>query len=246
MRALWLAVALCCALVATATTGFAAFAVPPIQGHVTDTAGALSPAERGDLEQRLTRAMESSGAEVAVLVVPSLEGDAIEDVAYKTFNTWKIGRAKLDNGILLVIAREEHRVRIETGKGAGGQLTDLQSSDIIEHKIAPRLREGRTHDAIADGVDAIVEAIAAGGGPPKASGQPPPAWIIILIAILIVGFIVARVLFGPGPFFWGGGGGGNGWRGGGGGGWGGGGGGGGGGYSGGGGQSGGGGASGGW
>jgi len=241
MRPLWLALLLGLGLFTLARTG-AAFDVPPIQGHITDTAGALTPEERAELEQRLTRYMDASGVEIAVFVAGSLQGETIEDVAYATFNAWKIGRAKLDNGVLLVIAPRERRIRIETGKGVGGQLTDLQASDIIDHRIAPQLRAGRTHDAIADGVDAIAAALGSPGAPPPRASPLPKGYVIGFVVFLVIVLALLRRFVG-GPFFWWGGGGGGGFGGGrGGGGFGGGGSG--GGYSGGGGSSGGGGASG--
>jgi uncharacterized protein len=241
-RAVWFASLALVAQLLIAASARATFVVPAIQGHVTDGAGVLSAQERADIEQRLTRYMGASGAEIAVFVPASLAGETVEDVAYKTFNAWGIGREKLDNGVLLVIAPAEHRVRIETGKGIGGQLTDLQASDIIEHKIAPRLREGRYHDAIVDGVDAI--ALALGAKSTREPSMPsPPVFAPMLVVLLLIGFLLLRVFFG-GPFvFWRGRGGRAGRGGGAGGGFSGGGG---GGYSGGGGRSGGGGASGGW
>jgi len=234
MRPFWLAALSCLALLLAAPGARAAFVVPPIQGHVTDTAGILSSDERADLEQRLTRWMDQDGVEIGVFVAGSLEGETIEDVAYKTFNSWRIGREKLDNGVLLVIAPKEHRARIETGKGIGGELTDLQASDIIQTRIAPRLREGHYHDAIADGTDAI--AVALGSTQAPAAQKMPTYAPFAFIGILVL-FVLLRFLFFRGRpfFFWGGPGGGFGGGGGGGGG-----------FSGGGGRSGGGGASGSW
>src|SRR6185503_6999677 len=104
---------------------------------------------------------------------PSLDGEAIEDVAFATFNEWKLGKKGADNGVLLVIAPAERRVRIETGKGVGGDLTDLQSNDIIRKDIAPLLKEDRFHDAIASGATAIAEALRPGAAPRPQ--QAPPA-----------------------------------------------------------------------
>jgi uncharacterized protein len=240
MRSLWLAAIAGLAILFSSTgAGASTFVVPPIQGHVTDTAGVLSPEDRAALEQRLTRTMDESGREIAVFVVGSLQGETIEDVAYQTFNAWRIGRDKLDNGVLLVIAPQERRIRIETGKGVGGQLTDLQASDIIEHRIAPKLREGSYRAAIDAGIDGIAEALDAIPG--RSQHLDPPMTFLTIGAVLVfIVIVLIRLRFGSGIFFWGGGGRGGGL---GGGGWGGGGG---GGYSGGGGRSGGGGASGGW
>jgi uncharacterized protein len=237
MRAAWIALLTCLALLLSASSALAGFVVPPIQGHVTDTAGVLRQEDRAELEQRLAEHMARSGAEIAVFVVGSLESQSIEDVAYTTFNTWRIGRSSLDNGVLLVIAPKERRIRIETGKGVGGRLTDLQASDIIEHRIAPQLRNGRYREAITDGTDAIAEAL--GSQPTQGpSAYAPPAYVSILVLVVVIVIVLLRLYLG-GPFFWWTGGGGRGrgiWKGGGGGG----------GYSGGGGRSGGGGASGGW
>jgi uncharacterized protein len=234
MRAVWVALVACVALFLSAPNARASFVAPPIEGHVTDTAGVLKQEERAELEFRLTEYYSRSGVEIAAFVAGSLQGQSIEDAAYTTFNTWRVGRAGLDNGVLLVIAPNERRIRIETGKGVGGQLTDLQASDIIEHRIAPQLRAGRYRDAIADGTDAIAAAL---GSQPTLgpSVQAPPMYVGVLVILAFIAIALLRARFGWPLFWWGGGSRrGGGFRGGGGG------------YSGGGGRSGGGGASGSW
>jgi uncharacterized protein len=237
MRPLWVATLVCVALLFGASRARAAFVVPPIQGHVTDTAGVLSADEHAELEQRLTGLMNQKGVEIGVLIVGAMEGETVEDVAYKTFNAWRIGRDKLDNGVLLVIAPNEHAIRIETGKGIGGELTDLQASDIIENRVAPQLRRGHYRDAVADGTDAIASALGSTQTPASPTAQPAPHYVTFGTIALFVLIALVRLVFfrGRGIFFWGGGGGGMGGGAGGGGG-----------YAGGGGRSGGGGASGGW
>ncbi|MGD0674561.1 MAG: TPM domain-containing protein [Polyangiaceae bacterium] len=188
MRAVWLASIACFVFFFAAPGAEAAFKVPPIEGHLTDAAGLLSPEQQSEIEQRLSLAMDQSGVEVAVFIVDSLQGETIEDVAYQTFNTWKIGRDKLDNGVLLVIAPKERRIRIETGKGIGGEMTDLQASDIIEHRIAPRLREGMVQAAIDSGIEGIVATL----GAPRA--QPSGA-------LGIGGARISPSPFGFGGFF---------------------------------------------
>jgi uncharacterized protein len=97
----------------------AAFTPPELHGHVKDTAGVLTPAEVSTLDAKLNQARVTSGFAVVVFIVGSLEGESIEDVAFTTFNTWKVGAAKEDDGVLLVIAPKERKTRIETGKGVG-------------------------------------------------------------------------------------------------------------------------------
>lgn len=160
-------VALAVALVSTLAF---AYEPPPLRGRINDYAGKLSPQEVARLERKLADEQNATGNEIVVFLVPTLDGEAIEDVAYETFNTWKIGQKGADNGVLLVIAPAERRVRIETGKGVGGALTDVQAGRIIREVVAPRLREDRFYDAIDAGTSAIAEALRVGGTEGKPHG----------------------------------------------------------------------------
>jgi uncharacterized membrane protein YgcG len=149
-----------CATVLLAVPGWAlGYTPPPIKGHVTDTAGKLAPADVARLEAKLAGYRQCSTNHLAVFLTPSLEGQTIEDVAYGAFNTWKLGEAGKDNGVLLVIAPSERKVRIETGRGVGGKLTDLQSSDIIRTRVSPHLAAGDFAGAIDDGTNGIEQAL---------------------------------------------------------------------------------------
>jgi uncharacterized protein len=174
----------------------AAFKPPPIQGHITDTAGVLSPSDRAFLEDRLESYRQRTGNEIAVLVVGSLEGENIDDVAYTTFNTWHLGQRGRDNGVLLVIAPRERRVRIETGKGVGGDLPDLRANDIIRRDIAPLLRQNRFRDAIVAGTDAIANSLAAGprpARPPAEGGRGSNACVaLFFLAIVLLMLFASR------------------------------------------------------
>ncbi len=202
-----------------------AFQPPPLVGHVVDTSGKLEAGDVSYLEGRLEEVNAKTGFEIAVLVTGSLDGETIDDVAYTTFNTWGVGHAGRDDGVLLVIALADRKVRIETGKGVGGLLTDLQSSDIIEHTIGPRLADGHVREAIDDGTQAIAQDL--GAGSPTADKSPPHAapglWkvllfvglalVVILLAIVSPGFrqmLFLALAFGGRSFFGGGGGGGGG------------------------------------
>lgn len=105
----------------------APFVVPKLEGRVTDLAGKLTTSERAAIENDLAAFDRATTNEIAVLVLPSLLGHSIEDAAYATANAWKLGKRGADNGVLLVIAVAERRVRIETGRGIGGALTDLRA-----------------------------------------------------------------------------------------------------------------------
>jgi uncharacterized membrane protein YgcG len=140
-----------------------AYVPPPLVGAVNDTANLLSKEQRQALEERLAAHRKAHGHEVVVFTLPTLGGESIEDVAYGAFNTWKVGRKGKDDGVLLVIATGERRTRIETGKGVGGEITDLQSKRILSERVGPRMKEGNPARAIADGVDSILSLLL--GGP---------------------------------------------------------------------------------
>lgn len=189
----WFAAALAAvALLLAAGPALAAFTPPPLDGHVVDTAGKLTQAERLALDAKLDDVRRRTGFEIVAFVVGSLEGEPIEDVAHKAFNTWKVGREKLDNGVLLVIAPAERRVRIETGKGVGGALTDLQSNDIIRQRIAPLLQQERFADAVDQGTDGIVQTLVAGS--PDAKPPPPRGPDLVKVGIGAGGLLLVIFL----------------------------------------------------
>ncbi len=143
-----------------------AYVPPPLEGAVTDTSGKLSAEEKKAIEERLAAYRARTTNEVVVFLVGSLGGETVEDVAYGAFNTWKIGKHGKDNGVLLVIAPADRRMRIETGKGIGDKLTDLESGRILRERIAPFLKQERWADAVGAGVDAIEAALDGRPAPP--------------------------------------------------------------------------------
>ncbi len=177
-----------------------AYTPPPIQGHVTDTAGKLTPGEVLALDAKLSRVRKETGNEIAVFLLPSLGSDTIEDVAYATFNAWKVGQKGADNGILLVIAPGDRKVRIEAGKGVGGALPDLKANEIIRSKIGPLLKQDRFREGIDQGTDAIAEAlkpVVAPTAPVVAPSAPLSVggWIGLIVAGLVLFGIGAFVVF---------------------------------------------------
>jgi uncharacterized protein len=147
-----------------------AYTPPRLDGHVVDAAGKLSPEQRLRIDEKLDRLRRTSGFAIVVFLPASLEGQTIEDVAYDTFNAWGVGAKDRDDGVLLVVATAERRVRIETGKGVGGELTDLQSSEIIRG-MAPLLRAERYYEAVDGATDAIARALAGEGAGATAQGK---------------------------------------------------------------------------
>jgi len=135
-----------------------ALAVPPYQGYVTDLAGMISPGERQRLEQTLLAFEQSDSTQIAVLTIPSLEGDALEEFSIRTVEAWKIGQKGKDNGVLLVVSKAERKARIEVGRGLEGVLTDLLAGRIVDQVITPRFKAGQIDEGFEAGISAIISA----------------------------------------------------------------------------------------
>jgi uncharacterized protein len=140
-------------------SGAVALEVPFLAGRVNDQAGMLGEAFVVALERQLQELEEETGAQVAVLTVASLEGDPIEDFSIRVVETWKLGRAEADDGVLILIARDDRRMRIEVGYGLEGVLTDAQSGRIIDRLMKPRFRAGDFDGGVGAAVDAVAAAI---------------------------------------------------------------------------------------
>jgi uncharacterized membrane protein YgcG len=140
------------------TTSVLAFTppAPPANGwYVVDQAGKLSASQKQKLNHKIEAFNQSTKNEFGVLILASMDGASIEDVANTTFKAWGIGKKGLDNGVLMVISVAERKSRIETGKGVEGELTDLQCNDILRHKLAPHLKRGDFYGGISASLNAI-------------------------------------------------------------------------------------------
>src|SRR5687767_3200422 len=183
-------------LVALAAIAQDAVPVPKLATRVTDQTGTLSVEQRDALEAKLRAFEESKGSQVAVLLVPTLGGEAIEDFAGRVADSWQLGRKGVDDGVLFVIALQERRMRIHTGRGVQGTLTDALSKRIVAEIVAPHFRAGDFPGGIAAGVDAILKAIE-GEGLPAPSRKPTsagPGGIPDYANFLIVGFFLVPVV----------------------------------------------------
>jgi uncharacterized protein len=157
-------------LVCWAFAAFADVAVPPLSGRVVDQTGTLSSGDIAALTQTL-RALElRKGSQVAVLIVPTTQPETIEQYSIRAAEAWKIGRKKIDDGALLVIAKNDRKLRIEVGYGLEGALNDVTAKRIIDEIITPKFRSGDFAGGISEGVDRIVGVI---DGEPLPA--PPPA-----------------------------------------------------------------------
>ncbi len=147
--------------------------VPFLGGRVNDTAEMLSFGTVNELEMMLQAEEDSTSNQVVVLTIPALEDLSLEEYSMKVVETWKLGQADKDNGVLLLIVRDDRKIRIEVGDGLEGVLTDAVSGSIIRHEITPRFREGNFDEGVKAGVTAIVGAI--GGAYVATTDEEEPA-----------------------------------------------------------------------
>jgi uncharacterized protein len=130
---------------------------PPLTGQVVDTANLLSPEQRADLTAKLQALEQQSSHQMVVVTVPDLQGYEIEDYGYKLGRAWGIGQKKVDDGLLLIVAPKERKVRIEVGYGLEPIVTDALSSVIIQNQILPAFRKGDMQGGIVAGANALVD-----------------------------------------------------------------------------------------
>ncbi|WP_130908948.1 TPM domain-containing protein [Pseudomonas antarctica] len=143
----------------------AALTFPPLTGRVVDSGQMIDPATRAQITQQLELLEHKSGDQIVVVTVPDLQGVTIEDYGYQLGRQWGIGQKGKDNGALLIVARDEHKLRIEVGYGLEGVLTDAQSWVIINQVIAPKFKAGNYSQGVSDGVAAMLQVV---GGEPLA------------------------------------------------------------------------------
>src|ERR1700748_1972068 len=134
-------------------------AVPPLSGRVVDQTATLSASEADALTQRLKDLETRKGSQVAVLIVPTTEPESIEQFSIRVAEAWKIGRKKIDDGALLVVAKNDRKLRIEVGYGLEGALPDVTARRIIDEIIVPHFRTGDFAGGISAGVDRIIRII---------------------------------------------------------------------------------------
>jgi uncharacterized protein len=189
--------------------------VPFLSGRVVDEAGMIPEDARQRIDQKLAAFEQSTGAQVAVLTVDSLDGEPIEDYSMRVVETWKLGKKGKDNGVLLLVAQQDRKMRIEVGYGLEGELTDLESGRIIDNVIRPDFQKGDFGPGIEHGVDAILNALGGGEVPAEpptrsAKGEGSDGLIFVIFAVIFLIFLLrSRGGRWGGPWgggFWGGGG----------------------------------------
>ena len=130
--------------------------VPELTNYVVDTTNTLTPAQLAELNHNIAQLQAEKGSQIMVLMVPTVQpDDTVETYARRVFDEWRIGRAKIDDGVLVLVAKDDRRMRIETGYGLEGAITDVQASYIINRDMAPSFREGNYFAGIKKAVDQL-------------------------------------------------------------------------------------------
>jgi uncharacterized protein len=142
--------------------------IPYLTGRITDNAQLLSPAASQSLSESLQAHETRTGNQIAVLTIPTLDGESIEDYAVRVFKSWKLGQKDKDNGVLIVVVPNDRRMRIEVGYGLEGTLTDATAGRIIQHIMTPKFKNGDYEGGIADGASAVMEVLEGGKLPDSA------------------------------------------------------------------------------
>jgi uncharacterized protein len=153
-RVTLLALLLCFSFAAAAEV-----AVPPLSGRVVDQTGTLSSGDIASLTQTLKDLQTRKGSQIAVLIVPTTDLESIEQFSIRVAEAWKIGRKKIDDGALLVVAKNDRHLRIEVGYGLEGALTDATTKRIIDEDITPKFKSGDFAGGISAGVDRMIRVI---------------------------------------------------------------------------------------
>src|ERR1044072_502104 len=144
-------------LVFGAATALSVVAVPPLVGRVVDQTGTLGSSDVASLNQTIRDFEARKGSQIAILIVPTTDGEAIEQFSLRAAEAWKIGRKKIDDGAMLVIAKNDRHLRIEVGYGLEGALTDVTTKRIIDEDITPKFKAGDFGGGVSAGVDKMVQ-----------------------------------------------------------------------------------------
>ncbi len=185
-----------------AITAQAELKFPALTGRVVDNAQMIEPAVRVQLAQQLQAHEQATGEQLVVVTLTNLQGTSIDDFGYQLGRYWGIGQKDKNNGALLIVARDERKLRIEVGYGLEDRLTDAQSSVIINQVITPAFKSGNFSKGISDGVAAMLvvlggnpldePATAVGAGGDAASdfaGQHPGLFVLLVVLFILTVFV---------------------------------------------------------
>ena len=181
--------------------------VPPLKTRVTDLTGTLSAQQQGELEARIAAYESRRGGQIAVLLLPTTKPEEIEQYAIRVAEAWKIGRKKVDDGLILVVAKDDRRLRIEVGYGLEGAIPDSVAKRVIDERITPRFRDGDFYGGVRDGMDQLIKLAEGEKLPPPqaaAAGMQPGQvnvtdLIILGLALVFIAGTFLKAMLGRFP-----------------------------------------------
>ena len=191
-----------------AAVALAQVPVPPLKTRVTDLTGTLQPQQSSALEQTLAEFESRKGSQIAVLLVRSTHPETAFDYGMRVFDAWKLGRKGIDDGVLLLVAKDDRQLRIVTGRGVEGAITDAIAKRIIEEDITPRFKQGDFYGGIRAGTDRMMRLIEGESFPaparraqPSGHGSSPDVfqWLVMAFFIAVIGGPIAKSIFGRLP-----------------------------------------------
>ncbi len=174
--------------------------VPELTAPIVDNANLISDGVEANLNNQLMEFSNSTGSQLAILTIPTLEDEVLESYSMKVAETWKLGSAEKDTGVLLLIALEEHSIRIEVGYGLEGVLTDTKCGLIIRNVIAPEFRNGSYQAGIVNAINNIVglvkedESLVSKKVLSESSGEMDPGGFVFAGIALLYGFIFVMAI----------------------------------------------------
>jgi uncharacterized protein len=148
--------------------------IPPLKAHVTDLTGTLNAQQQQALESDLTALEQRKGSQVGVLIVPTTQPEDIAQYGIRVGDAWKLGRKGTDDGVILIVAKDDHRVRIEVGRGLEGAIPDVACARIIREYVTPKFRVGDFNGGIHDATDALTKLIDGEPLPPPLTDERSP------------------------------------------------------------------------
>ena len=197
-------------LMLTFATAWARTAIPELSSPVMDVANVVAAKTESALNNYLMAVSRQTGVQVAVLTVPRLKGESIEEFSMRVAEKWQLGQSREDNGVLLTVAMEEHSLRIEVGYGLEGVLTDTKCGLIIRNSITPQFKDGDYSQGIVNGVLQIVR-VATGGveistdlrlDEDESDVAVGDVFAVLWFIFIVIMMITSRAGFGPLGLFW--------------------------------------------
>ena len=181
------------------SSAFAEVAVPPLRARVTDLTGTLTPDQRQSLEQQLAAFEAKRGSQIAVLLVPTTQPEAIEQYGIRVAETWKLGRKGVDDGVLFLVALNDRALRLEVGYGLEGAIPDAVANRVIDEIVVPYFKQGDFYGGIRAGVDRVIRLVDGEALPPPQARDT--SWSrferimpFAFIGVIVIGGLLRAIL----------------------------------------------------